>query len=111
LRNTPQWACIVLRRSLATSGTDSPGRCAREPGKTGETQVRGIRRQRLVRRTLQVLLDDEDARRAAEHDEVGERIRAEPVGAVHRYARAFADRVKAVDDRLVVAVLGATTCP
>ena len=49
--------------------------------------------------------DDEIARRAPEHDQVGERVRAEPVGAVNRHARAFADRVEALDDGVVIAVL------
>ena len=45
------------------------------------------------------------ARRTAEHHQVEQRVRAQAVGAVHRHARAFADRVETVDDLVRVAVL------
>ena len=43
----------------------------------------------------EVLVDDEVAGGAAEHEQVEQRIGAEAVGAVHRHAGAFADRVEA----------------
>ncbi len=43
--------------------------------------------------------------RTAEHHEVGERVRAEAVGAVHRNAGRLADREQARNDRVRVAVL------
>ena len=57
----------------------------------------GLSRQRLI--------DDEIAGGATEDEEIEQRIGAEPVGAVHGHARAFADRIETVDDGAVVAVL------
>jgi hypothetical protein len=54
---------------------------------------------------LQVLRDDEVAGGAPEHDEVGQRIGAQPIRAVHRHARAFPYRIEAFHDGVVVAVL------
>ena len=105
MRKTPQCACIVLRSAAATSGTDSPvvapsRRARRASGRSAASFGSGLcafARQRLA--------DDEIAGRAAEHQQVDQRIGAEPVGAVHRHARALADRVEAVDDRIGLAVL------
>jgi hypothetical protein len=45
---------------------------------------------------------EEFAGRAAEDEQVEQRVRAQTIGAVHRYARAFADRVQALHGRLRV---------
>jgi hypothetical protein len=60
---------------------------------------------------LRPLLDDVVARRAAEHDEVEQRVGAEPVGAVHGHAGALADRVQAATTAFGSPPFGATTWP
>jgi hypothetical protein len=68
-------------------------------------QVRRVRRQVLVAALLQAALHHVVAGRAAEHQQVQQRVGAQPVGAMHRHAGAFAHRVQAVDDLVGVAVL------
>ena len=67
-------------------------RRAIEPRQTSERGIGGVRWQRLVRLSLQVLADDEVSGSAAEHEQIQQRIRAQTIGAVNRHAGAFADR-------------------
>ena len=66
-----------------------------QPVDAADRELAGILRQRPM---LGARLDDVGAvtrRLAAEHDQVEQRIRAEPIRAVHRHARRLADRHQA----------------
>jgi hypothetical protein len=76
-------------------------RATRERARSGSAA-----RQVLVRLRRKIAADDEVPRRAPEHDEVEQRVRAQAVGAVHRHARALADREEPFDGRVGVAVPG-----
>ena len=102
-------ACCISRRSSAV-GVLPVG--VAEAVEAGERLV-GRRRLASVG-VLLAGLDDLGAAQAggaAEDHEVDQRVRAEPVGAVHRDAGRLADRHQARHDRVRVAVLRVTTSP
>ena len=75
-----------------------------QAGEARAREIASVLRQRLVRLAREILLDDVVARSPAEHDDVEQRIGAEAVAAVDRDTGALADRVKAVHDRVRIAV-------
>ena len=100
------------RRSRAASSSASRRGCARSAwrhwrgagGRSAPAHGRRHRRQRLVRLARAHRLRRAIGGGAAEHDEVEQRVRAEPVGAVHRHAGRLADRHQARAPRVRVAV-------
>ncbi len=74
-------------------------------GQARHREVSGVGRQRLVFLLLQVLRDDVVAGGTAEHHQVEQRVGAQAVGAVHRHARAFADRVETIQHFVRAAIL------
>jgi hypothetical protein len=110
VRNTPACCCMVLRMSLATSCAYSPlvlasSRARRASERSAASAGSGLCVLRLA------AVDDVVAGRAAEHQQVEQRVGAQPVGAVHADAGAFAHRVQAVDDAFGLPFFGATTWP
>jgi hypothetical protein len=64
----------------------------------GQRELRRILRQVRLARIGLDRLGEPQARGAAEHDQVDQRVGAEPVGAVHRDAGRLADRDQAGHD-------------
>ena len=80
-----------------------------QPVEARQREVAGVRRQRPCALAPGLTTSRAAPRdRAAEHDEVEQRIRAEPVRAVHRYAGRFADGHQARHDRVGIAVASAS---
>src|SRR3990167_6839142 len=77
-----------------------------QTGQAGQGLVGGVGRQRFVVLVLVVGFDDVVAGRAAEHQQVEQRVGAQAVGAVHADAGAFAHGVQAVDDLLRAVAVG-----
>ena len=107
-------ACGTRRRAAASSCADVVGDVLRvlAAGRRVERVRRASVRSAASAGSALVCLalvrlnvDDVVAGGAAEHQQVEQRVGAEAVGAVHAHARAFADRVEAVDHRVRVAVL------
>ena len=103
-RNTAQCACIdfcILRRRSAVGVSPLAWRKRSRRESAGSAASAGSSRRRAALDRLRAALGC----RASEHDEIDQRVGAQPVGAVHGDARRLADRHQARDDRVGIAVL------